>query len=236
MRNSYILAFVVVMFVSAMFIANHNKDEIGNYPAARATVQELPLAAAKGAAATLVKLPAVALGLTAASAPWTAPSRVPFPTAAPGPGPTPAPALRTTPPPALPAEPGEAGTMMATVASYAPSGPAAASEGIRGPVCVQVDNPGARNVVTGPMTGSEAESYRRYYDYAELFLRNTCARFILAPPPLLFVTADGHTKIAPVAPYGFVLFDGFKQPLVVEPVDQVKQIYSSYFGIEIGAQ
>ncbi|MBU2573608.1 MAG: hypothetical protein KKH28_05980 [Elusimicrobia bacterium] len=81
MRNSHVLAFVFVMFVSALFIANYKKAEIGNYPAGT-----LSAAVSKTALASTLKIsPSTAPRLPPAAVPRLPPAAEPPPAPVPGP-------------------------------------------------------------------------------------------------------------------------------------------------------
>ncbi|MHB0996214.1 MAG: anti-sigma factor family protein [Elusimicrobiales bacterium] len=90
-----------------------------------------------------------------------------------------------------------------------------------GPVCVHVSDPGVLR-----------EAERATLD-ALAFLRTTCPKTVQAAPGAAFVKKDGSRKTVPAraCSYGFILFDGERDPLVITDPRAVPAEYRKYFGL-----
>ncbi|MDA8244920.1 MAG: zf-HC2 domain-containing protein [Elusimicrobia bacterium] len=104
--------------------------------------------------------------------------------------------------------------------AYPAAAPAAARE-YRGPVCVQVREPASLNEADAKMEGAKG------------FLKSAGAKVMeTAPGELRFVKDDGRTVTVPrsACRYGFIFFDGVKDPLVVTDLGALPARYRAYFG------
>lgn len=99
--------------------------------------------------------------------------------------------------------------------------PAEAPAEFNGPVCVYVSDPGVLR-----------EAERATLD-ALAFLRQTCPKTVQAAPGAVFVKKDGSRKTVPArdCSYGFILFDGERDPLVLKDARAVPAEYRKYFGL-----
>lgn len=90
-----------------------------------------------------------------------------------------------------------------------------------GPVCVYVSDPGVLR-----------EADRVTLD-ALAFLRKNCPRTAQAAPGAVFVKKDGSRGSVPArdCSYGFILFDGVRDPRIVTDPRAVPDEYKKYFGL-----
>ena len=97
--------------------------------------------------------------------------------------------------------------------------PAAPRE-FRGPVCVYVSDPGVLR-----------EAERAALD-ALAFLRKNCPETVQSAPGASFLKNNGARSAvtAGECPYGFIFFDGNKDPLVVTDFSTLPARYRAYFG------
>ncbi len=103
----------------------------------------------------------------------------------------------------------------------APAAAPAAAREYRGQVCVQVREPASMNVDDAGMEG------------AKVFLKSAGAKVMETPPgDLRFVKDDGSSVTVGSADchYGFIFFDGTKDPLVVTDFGALPSRYRAYFG------
>lgn len=90
-----------------------------------------------------------------------------------------------------------------------------------GPVCVYVSEPGVLREADQAMVEALA------------FLRKTCPELAQAAPGVVFIKKDGsRSKVsARACSYGFILFDGVQDPLVITDHRAVPAEYKKYFGL-----
>lgn len=116
---------------------------------------------------------------------------------------------------------GPAGAGSSLAAYKAGAAPGETPGEFTGPVCVYVSDPGVLR-----------EAERATLD-ALAFLRQTCPKTVQAAPGAVFVKKDGSRKtvLARDCSYGFILFDGERDPLVVKDAGAVPAEYRKYFGL-----
>jgi anti-sigma factor RsiW len=115
--------------------------------------------------------------------------------------------------------PSAAGAGGSTAGYKAVAAPAEAPGEFTGPVCVYVSDPGVLR-----------EADRATLD-ALAFLRKACPKTVQAAPGAVFIKKDGTRSAvsARACSYGFILFDGLRDPQVVTDPSTVPAEFRKYF-------